>query len=52
MRHEDTICAIATAPGEGAVGMLRLSGPGALSLALLASGRRKLPDRRMVAIGG
>jgi len=49
MRHEDTICAIATAPGEGAVGMLRLSGPGALSLALLASGRRKLPDRRMVA---
>ena len=45
----DTICAIATAPGEGAVGMLRLSGPRALELALLASGRRELSDRRMVA---
>lgn len=29
----DTIAAIASAPGEGAVGIVRLSGPGALSMA-------------------
>ena len=47
MDHGDTICAIATAPGEGAVGMLRLSGERALQLALLASGRDALQPRRM-----
>ena len=49
MERDDTICAIATAPGEGAVGMVRLSGPRALTLALLACGREQLGPRRMVA---
>ena len=31
--HADTIAAIATAPGQGGVGIVRVSGPGALELA-------------------
>ncbi len=52
----DTICAIATAPGEAAIGVVRLSGPGAIAAAdrllRLASGRplKALDDRR-VAFG-
>jgi len=51
MRDGDTICAPATPRGDGAVGMLRLSGPEALALCLQASGKRArdLPPRRMVA---
>lgn len=30
---DDTICAIATAPGSGAIGIVRLSGPSALAIA-------------------
>ena len=33
-RHQDPIAAIATAPGRGAVGIVRLSGPGARGIAL------------------
>ncbi|MGQ9735012.1 MAG: tRNA uridine-5-carboxymethylaminomethyl(34) synthesis GTPase MnmE [Thermaceae bacterium] len=33
MRHLDPICAIATPPGKGAVGVVRLSGTGALEIA-------------------
>ena len=32
-RNNDTIVAIATPPGEGAIGIVRLSGPGAVSIA-------------------
>ncbi|MBI3608878.1 MAG: tRNA uridine-5-carboxymethylaminomethyl(34) synthesis GTPase MnmE [Nitrospirae bacterium] len=52
----DTICAIATAPGEAAIGVVRLSGPEAIAAAdrllRLASGRplKALDDRR-VAFG-
>ena len=52
----DTICAIATAPGEAAIGVVRLSGPEAIAagdrLLRLASGRplKALGDRR-VAFG-
>ena len=30
---DDTICAIATPPGEGGIGVVRISGPRALDLA-------------------
>jgi tRNA modification GTPase len=52
----DTICAIATAPGEAAIGVVRLSGPEAIAagdrILRLASGRflKALDDRR-VAFG-
>jgi len=32
MSNEDTICAIATPPGFGGIGVVRLSGPGALAI--------------------
>ena len=32
MSDKDTIAAIATAPGEGAIGIIRLSGPDAISI--------------------
>ena len=32
MHRDDTICAIATAPGEGGVGIVRISGPASLSI--------------------
>lgn len=31
--HPDTICAVATAPGRGGVGIIRISGPSALDIA-------------------
>ena len=42
LRLDDTIAAIATAPGEGAVGMVRISGPEALAIGerLFRSSRR------------
>jgi tRNA modification GTPase len=46
----DTIAAIATPPGVGALGILRLSGPGALeaSRRFLRPGKEGLPARRAV----
>jgi tRNA modification GTPase len=44
MHHEDTICAPATAPGTGAIGIIRLSGPEAIVIAdkiFKASGKSK-----------
>ena len=32
MNHEDTICAISTSPGTGAIAVLRLSGPNAFNI--------------------
>ncbi len=42
MPHPDTIAAVSTAPGEGAIGVVRLSGPEALPI-LLRLFRRKNP---------
>ena len=44
--HRDTIVAIATPPGRGGVGIVRLSGPGASAIAAVAGGLEKLPPRR------
>ncbi|MGH8519047.1 MAG: tRNA uridine-5-carboxymethylaminomethyl(34) synthesis GTPase MnmE, partial [Panacagrimonas sp.] len=44
----DTLAAIATAPGRGAVGILRLSGPGAFDVATLLCG--SLPEPRRAAL--
>lgn len=44
----DTIAAIATAPGRGAIGLLRLSGPAALTIAQSIAGR--LPQPRVAAL--
>ncbi len=41
----DTIVAIATAPGRGGVGVVRLSGPQALSIASVIVGERSLSPR-------
>lgn len=41
----DTIVAIATPPGRGGVGIIRLSGPNAPSIALLLNGGKKLSVR-------
>lgn len=41
----DTIAAIATAPGLGGIGVIRLSGPEALAAGLKLSGRRSLTPR-------
>ncbi|HLZ70814.1 MAG TPA: tRNA uridine-5-carboxymethylaminomethyl(34) synthesis GTPase MnmE [Dehalococcoidia bacterium] len=43
--REDTIAAIATAPGEGAIGVVRISGPGATGIAKRI-GLGSLRDRR------
>ena len=45
MSQADTIAAIATAPGAGGVGIVRLSGPRALEIARVLSGREALPRR-------
>ena len=42
---DDTICAIATPPGQGGVGVIRLSGPNAFSLSRMLTGRAP-PVRR------
>ncbi|HET6397915.1 MAG TPA: tRNA uridine-5-carboxymethylaminomethyl(34) synthesis GTPase MnmE [Pseudoxanthomonas sp.] len=46
----DTIVAIATAPGAGGIGIVRLSGPRALEIARALAGRA-LPPRRAVRAG-
>ena len=43
--RQDTIVAIATAPGRGGVGVVRLSGPNALPIATTISGGRELSPR-------
>ncbi|MFO7339045.1 MAG: tRNA uridine-5-carboxymethylaminomethyl(34) synthesis GTPase MnmE [Lysobacteraceae bacterium] len=42
----ETIAAIATAPGAGGIGIVRLSGPRALAIAAQMCGRAALPARR------
>ena len=43
----DTIAALATPPGVGALGIIRLSGPDALAIAdLVFRGRKKLADAK------
>ena len=32
MNHEDTICAVSTPPGEGGIGIIRVSGNDALAI--------------------
>jgi tRNA modification GTPase len=49
MHTSDTIAAIATAPGAGGVGIVRLSGPKALDIARQLSGR-DLPARRALRV--
>ncbi|AKC86722.1 tRNA uridine-5-carboxymethylaminomethyl(34) synthesis GTPase MnmE [Pseudoxanthomonas suwonensis] len=46
----DTIAAIATAPGAGGVGIVRLSGPRALEIARVLAGREALPRRALRAV--
>ncbi|QIB50462.1 tRNA uridine-5-carboxymethylaminomethyl(34) synthesis GTPase MnmE [Pseudomonas sp. OIL-1] len=41
--HADTIAAIATAPGQGGVGIVRVSGPGALDVASQVSRLQPVP---------
>ena len=50
MTKSDTICAVATPPGEGAVGVVRLSGPDARRLLAVATGRSDWPARRLVVV--
>jgi len=45
--HHDTICALATPRGDGALGVVRLSGPRASDLALKVSGREQFRPRRL-----
>ena len=42
-QHEDTIAAIATAPGRGGVGIIRLSGPHALAIGEIVTGQALTP---------
>ena len=42
---QDTICAVATAPGRGGIGVIRLSGPQALGLACCLTQREALTPR-------
>lgn len=46
----ETIAAVATAPGRGAVGMLRLSGPRAWAIAQAMTGGQALPAVRNAAL--
>jgi len=46
MQNADTIAAIATAPGVGGVGIIRVSGPGVASVASRVI--RKIPENRIV----
>lgn len=50
MSSTDTIVAIATAPGAGGVGIVRLSGPRALDIARAVSGRKPQPRRALRAV--
>ncbi len=47
MRQAETICALATPAGEGALGIIRVSGEGALALLRRASGRGRFPPRAL-----
>ncbi|RRN78690.1 MULTISPECIES: tRNA uridine-5-carboxymethylaminomethyl(34) synthesis GTPase MnmE [Pseudoxanthomonas] len=49
MTASDTIAAIATAPGAGGVGIVRLSGPRALAIAAALCGREPAPRRALRA---
>lgn len=51
-RHDDTIAALATAPGEAAIALLRLSGSRAARVAglVFARGDRALPPRRQTRV--
>ena len=49
MSLPDTIAAIATAPGAGGVGIVRLSGPQALAIATVLCGRAPAPRRALRA---
>ncbi|MBE2291231.1 MAG: tRNA uridine-5-carboxymethylaminomethyl(34) synthesis GTPase MnmE [Xanthomonadaceae bacterium] len=46
----ETIAAIATAPGAGGVGIVRLSGPRSLEIARALSGREALPRQALRAV--
>ena len=46
-RSRQTICALATPAGDGAVGLVRISGADALALLQRASGRRRFAARRL-----
>jgi len=48
LTNEDTIAAIATPPGAGGIGIVRLSGPRAVAMVAALVGREDLEDRRMV----
>lgn len=48
MSQNDTICAVATPPGQGGVGVIRLSGPGSFALAESIAG--PLPEPRRAAL--
>ena len=48
MNTTDTICAVATPPGRGGVGVIRLSGPGSFALAETIGG--PIPDPRRAAL--
>lgn len=50
MSPTETIAAIATAPGAGGVGIVRLSGPLALEIARQLSGRSAVPRRAQRAV--
>lgn len=43
---DDTIVAVATPPGHGGVGIVRLSGPAAFGIAAALTGRSNLPPRQ------
>ena len=47
--NSDTIAAIATAPGRGAIAIVRVSGPDAFAIAAALAGRRPEPGRMIFA---
>ena len=47
---DDTIVAIATAPGRGGVGIIRLSGPSAHDIATALTGKRRLRPRHATLV--
>lgn len=50
MRSQDTICALATPAGEGAVGIVRLSGGRCIALLRLLCGKEQFQTRRMTGV--
>jgi tRNA modification GTPase len=49
-RRTDTIAAVATAPGRGGIGVVRLSGAGLLDLAQALTGKRPAPRHATLAV--